>query len=216
MGEMYQWQETSTTSNDENGNEYTDYTYKPIWSSDLIKSDNFYEKTQHSNPSFDVKNEVFESERVKIGEFGLGKEFIEKIDWEMNYNGLLNWNYINRFNFADWKSSESNSKIGDYRVKWIFYGAEGDVVSVIGKLEPYTNNPPNFHAYDLDNYGSFLLLSKGEKNSYTMLQEAKKTANDLYSIIKYGLVFLTMIGFVLAAEPVKSLLSWIPFFGGFL
>merc|ERR1711972_436120 len=59
-------------------------------------------------------------------------------------------------------------------------------------------------------------MGRGERNAYSMMNEAKNTANELYSIIKYGLMLLTMIGFVLAAEPVKSLLSWIPLMGGFL
>merc|ERR1712228_890187 len=206
---MYQWQETSTTSKDENGNEYTDYTYKPVWSSNLIKSDNFFEKT-HSNLNFDLQSESFQADRVKIGEFVLGKEFTDKIDWELNgFN--KKWKYINRFDFAD-VSSENESKIGDYRVKWAFYGAEGDVISVIGRLDSQSK----FQTYDLENYGQFSLLSRGERNSYSMIKEAIDSVNDMYSIIKYGLIILTMIGFVLAAEPIKSLLSWIPLLGGFL
>lgn len=220
--EMFQWQETENTSKDENGNEFTDYTYKPIWSSGIIKSSDFFEKTDHSNPSFEIKSQDFTADRVSVDGVKLGKEFIDKIDWEMTdfgeTAGLKEWSYRNRYDISKTIPIGTNHKIGDYRVKWTFLGSENDVISAIGTVNRESGP---LHGYELKPYKNsdlpeLALLSKGAHNSFSMIKIAKNSADSTHSMIKMGLVFLTMIGFVLASDPVTSLLGYLPFFGGIL
>merc|ERR1712110_329059 len=63
--EMYQWKESESTGKDENGKEYTDYSYELGWHSEHQNSENFYQKSYH-NPTFDVESQDFTADRVAV------------------------------------------------------------------------------------------------------------------------------------------------------
>lgn len=82
--EMYQWDEESTESSSESigGSEETttEYTYKKIWSDDLVDSSNFYRSAEHANPStMAFESKTYADDDAKLGDFRLPESILSQI-----------------------------------------------------------------------------------------------------------------------------------------
>lgn len=82
--EMYQWTQEEQTSKqklpDGSEREVVTYTYKPVWSKDLIDSNGFRDAVAHQNPmNMPLSGLVGQAQNVTIGDFHLSPKLIAQI-----------------------------------------------------------------------------------------------------------------------------------------
>lgn len=161
--DMYQWEETTSTSTDEEGNSHTEYHYSKVWRSYRIRSENF-RSWGYTNPSMDYFSENYYSDLAGIEVFNLLKRplqvhnvdlsrplnivmlknlFIDQIKWKAknmpkDYNA---YQYYDRnLDLEENKSSWSWQTIGHYRVWFECLGGQDDQVSAIGTIDSKSYN----------------------------------------------------------------------------
>ncbi|XP_068141926.1 transmembrane protein 43 homolog [Drosophila tropicalis] len=149
--QMYQWVEETIEPHfgESSQSETRTYYYSREWRDKIVDSRNFYNRHGHRNPpSFPIESHVQIADAVYIGKYELGTEVKEKFS---NYRELT----------SDIRPEDSNIKlhlglyyhtndvfnpeVGDLRILFSFAGMEGEIFSVVGKLEgnkvvPYTTS----------------------------------------------------------------------------
>lgn len=135
--EMYQWKESK--SSDDSG---THYSYRRLWSEELISSATFRRRTSHQNPTkMPIRTQLFKAPHIKYGDFSLSQAFLHQIDYnrvrlDSDIFGELPENIRNVYHVHNnylYKGDPSNPKIGDLRVS--FYLVLPGTFSVIGKQQ---------------------------------------------------------------------------------
>ncbi|KAL7732558.1 hypothetical protein ACLKA6_019191 [Drosophila palustris] len=149
--QMYQWVEEAVESNfgDSVGAVETDsrtYYYTREWRDKIVDSRNFHNRHGHTNPSrFPIESAVQIADAVYIGKYELGAKVKNKFN---SFNELT----------SDIRPDDSsiklhlglyyhtndvfNPEIGDLRILFTYAGMEGEMYSIVGRLqgnkvEPY-------------------------------------------------------------------------------
>ena len=118
--EVYQWEEESKTEDD-----VTTYSYKKVWSSDLIDSSNFNDK-KYVNPTTKPYNdEEFKSDDVRVGAFILSNEQISDLstNGEVNtYNTekITELGFVTNGKYVTNSKELNNPQIGDVRISFVY------------------------------------------------------------------------------------------------
>ena len=120
--EVYQWEEDSSTDDDG----HTTYRYSKEWSSDIIDSSDFHNKTGHENPTQKLYNdEVKTSSDVKVNAFTLSNDQVNSLstngkftDFNEETLNALNLKVSN--NYVTTSIDLSNPQIGDTRISFVY------------------------------------------------------------------------------------------------
>ena len=222
--EIYQWTEEQQTSTVEkiggSSETSTTYSYKQIWSEQLIDSSTFQDKANYPNP----QNKILENfeqaaSPVSVGVYTLPDRLVSSLaDYErLNLaNDLLislpyaqqeQWQIFNNYIYQS--ADPTNPQIGDARI-WYQIIKPG-LVSVIAQ-----QNGENLQAYQTKNGKSIEMIRIGEVSAEEMFAGALQ-ANRLTSWIIRFLAFMFMfLGLNTLLAPLTILVSVIPFFAKIL
>lgn len=217
--EMYQWREDTTSGKDSDGNEYTDYTYSKTWSSHAISSTSFATTYGHENPEMAVQSTEFQANGVSLLDTQVtlaNPTFLDQITWDSPAMDP-NWQQFTNNLYPDLPIAGSKHlpppEIGSYRIKWQCVGADNDIVSIMGMINV---NHLDVWSYHIEDYPSIGLLERGSLDSNSMVSRAQRKVSFTTWLYRFGLTFLTMVGFVMAWEPVNSMFRKVPFLGSLM
>lgn len=208
--EIYQWVETSTTTDDE-----TKYTYKKEWKSELVDSDDFNTTNGHVNPTeTEIKyfGERFSTdEDLKVGAFTLDEGFKTILSSDKSVNipeeavipegyTIYNSRYIT--NAADM----NNPEVGNIRISYKINDYK--TVSVLGKQVGST-----ITSYASKNNKTYRELYEGSKTSTEMInsiEAGNKMSKWIFRILG---TILVCLGMSMILSPLTTLIGYIPFLG---
>jgi len=221
--EMYQWQESRETETRDKlggGTEtVTTYSYRKIWSEELIEPSRFHKDGYFNPSSMPIKGEAFTAEPVTLGEFTLSSNLVENLndyqhlpistetfDVSQKQTQLLDRKI--HYNYGNYYVGEDPAypQIGDLRIK--FEIVLPTTISVIAKQsESY------LMAYITKAGGSIELFEYGVVDAKTMFKKAQKI-NTIKTWFLRLVGFLTMfLGLILVFNVFKILAAVIPFLG---
>ena len=222
--EIYQWTEEQQTSTVEkiggSSETSTTYSYKQIWSEQLIDSSTFQDKANYPNP----QNKILENfeqaaSPVSVGVYTLPDRLVSSLaDYErlnlasdllisLPYAQQEQWQIFNNYIYQS--ADPTNPQIGDARI-WYQIIKPG-LVSVIAQ-----QNGENLQAYQTKNGKSIEMIRIGEVSAEEMFAGALQ-ANRLTSWIIRFLAFMFMfLGLNTLLAPLTILVSVIPFFAKIL
>ena len=196
--EMYQWQETCTTDD----NDKTTCTYEKVWESKLLDSSD-YKESGHTNPTdMPYESEVYIADNVKLGAFTLPEELIKSLNFDKKKT-------------SDQITAEYNNSKEDIKVDGKFLTnvkSDGPVVGDIRISYEYTTakNASVLAVQTDDTFEAF--TSKKGKDIYTIV-EGNKTGTQILEnmasvnkTIKWG---LRLLGSILVIGAFSSMLSFI-------
>lgn len=219
--EMYQWSESEETRTEKEfgGSEktVTTYSYNPVWSEQLIKSNQFHEPAEHQNPaSMPVESKEWMASHVKVGDFELPASLIEQVDVynDVDLKTLDLTKLKDKFHkpvsmIEDGLYVGDDSqipKIGDIKVS--ITAALPQPVSIIAKQWKNTLMP-----YQAPAGREVNILVSGKKSPEAILQD-KLSENSIWMwVLRFGAFILLFIGFCLILQPLQILADIIPFVG---
>jgi hypothetical protein len=217
--EMYQWEEDEerkTRKKVGGGTEtVTSYSYQKTWSTRVIDSGDFKQRSGHENPgAMPWDSSQWVASEVTLGEFRMSPSLVGKIgSWErvsVNDTGRLPPTLTGRAALHDGGfyvgADPYSPQIGDVRVT--FREVQPTDVSVIaaqvgGSFEPYRAEAG----------GTIELLQTGIHSSEAMIQKAIQS-NKILTWILRGVGFLIMfIGLGMIFKPLSVLADVLPFLG---
>lgn len=227
--EMYQWKEFTKTRKEKKlgGAEETikDYTYKKVWSDELINSSNFKLWEDHQNPGgMDYASFEVTAAQVDFGEFSLEDNIIKHFN---NYQGLS----LKDINMSDYMNakiitekdnsldkgnsiqklffgygSNQNPELGDYKVSFQYIEV-GDY-SIVAK-----QSGEEFESYETSTGSSILLINEGKVSAKKMFDEAQGNNTILTWVLRGLGVFMMFLGIKMIFGLVTTLANIIPFLG---
>ncbi len=227
--EMFQWEErTKQETKDKLGGGQeirTTYTYERGWKADIIRSEEFQDKSKQNPSSMPLEGETFTSENVTLGAFKLDPPITSRIaGWEPvrptdDVVALVS----KRLSTPDKPCAASGGwiycgkdpampQIGDLRMK--FEAVIPKEISIIarqtgGTLAPHTTARG----------GDVTLVATGLKTSAEMIAQAMEDNRSLAWLLRAAGALALFIGFSLLAAPLAAIAAVVPFLGravGFL
>ena len=214
--EMFQWKETQdkrTKKKLGGGTEtVTDYSYKKVWSEDLISSSGFKLADEHRNPSsmpYSSKGVV--AANAMVGGFSLTKPLVQKmasfealvpesvpasLDGKATLHGDLL--YVGK--------DPAVAQVGDIRIR--FSIVKPGKVSIVA-----TQIGDTFEAFRSKNGGTILMLESGTHSFEAMFQQAQDSNKMLTWILRAVGFILMFVGFVLIFKPLSVIADVVPFIG---
>lgn len=225
--EMYQWHESSHTTEKKNVGgsvtKTTTYEYSKGWSSFAIDSSNFKE-AGHDNPGrMEFESASSLAAQVKFGAFRLSKSQIERIGSSQPYAFAADYAcpvegaqkrgaliYVpeasSRLPGAPVREVAAAPHIGDMRVT--FRVVLPHEISIVAKQHGDT-----FVPYVAKNGQKISLLAEGVKDSTEMFADAQ-SANDLRAwLVRLGGFLLMYIGIGMILKPLSVLADVLPILG---
>ena len=221
--EMYQWEEEKHTREEKKlgggTRKITEYSYEPVWSSNLIDSSNFNQKgrSDHVNPKqMPVQTGFNLASKVTVGAFQLSAPQVAKVEndspveltedvipekfaGEMKLEG--NTLYLG--------SDSSNPQIGDTRIE--FVATKPADVTIVAQQAGNS-----LQGYETKAGQSLDMLRMGKHSADEMFAMAKAD-NDMMTWIFRGVGTVVMfIGLIMLTKPISVLADIIPFLGGFV
>ena len=225
--EMYQWEETSHTTEKKNlggsVTKTTTYEYKKIWTDRVIDSSSFVE-AGHDNPGCkEFADERQEAANVSFGAFRLSEWQISAIGRAQKYvlpqdyscpvprcqvqgSTIYIPNTATRSNELNRRNAVAEPRIGDMRVT--FYAVLPHDISLVAKQKGDT-----FVAYVAKNGKKVQLLSDGVQDAAEMFADAQ-SANTVLCWLVRILGFTMMFGGIKAVlKPISVLADVLPILG---
>ena len=221
--EMYQWQENKDSETREKlggGTEtVTTYTYRKIWSIELIDSSRFH-KDGHFNPSsMPFEGDTFIAEPVILGEFTLSSNLVgnlndyqhlpistETFDVSQKQSQLsdrkIHYNYGNYYVGED----PAYPQIGNLRIK--FEIVLPTTISIIAK-----QSESSLKAYTTKAGGSIELFEYGVVDAQTMFKHAQKLNTIKTWLLRLVGFLMMFLGLILIFSVFKILAAVIPILG---
>ncbi len=220
--EMYQWierKETKTRNKTGGGSEtVTTYHYDQNWHADRVNSDSFEHSTGHSNPSLLYASETQETQHATVGEYRLRQDLLRSIhSWhdiapaqvpvEQLGNPQLQFTREGNYIYLGHQTpNPEHPQIGDHRIR--FRVVEPTQVSVLSMqkgnlLEPYRTS----------NGESIERLQEGNVSAVDMFSALRMENTAIAWVLRFVGWFVSIIGFVLIAGPLKSIANVLPFLG---
>jgi hypothetical protein len=218
--EMYQWQEDSETRSEKNlGGSETEtktYTYKQVWSSQLIDSSHFKE-TGHQNPAnMAVKSKTQYADLVTVGDFTLPQELVATMSGDTDIDlAKTDLSALQEKVHKPVKHDGDSIFIGEDSVtpktgdlKITYSEILPQKVSVIGQQIDHTIQPFVAPAGQ-----SVSLLVMGEKSPQQMIDDAESANAMMMWILRLVSLIMMISGFGLILAPLSVLADVVPFFG---
>ena len=227
--EMYQWQESSHTTEKKNVGgsvtKTTTYTHKLVWSSSVLESPSHPEPGQTMvNPgAMEFASGDSYAENVAFGAFRLSPEQIRDIGDARPYAFPTNWvcpvakavrngayvyipNAETRNNALNNRDVVAQPRVGDMRVQ--FSVVLPHDVSLIAVQKGDTFGP-----YLAKSGKKLLMLSDGEKAAAEMFQDARNANTMLTWFIRLVGFLLMYIGLSMVLKPLSVLADVLPILG---
>lgn len=204
--QMYQWVEETVEHNFGETiasvqTEDRTYYYTMDWKDKLIDSRRFYIQTGHHNPDhFPIESQTQVADGVYIGKYELG---IEAKNRFANFIDLTSDTRPEdpsiKLHLGLYYHSNDifNPEIGDLRILFSFAGLEGDVCTVVGKLENGKIVP-----YETSRKSKVLLVYRGEYS----LKDAFKSEHHVQRLTTWGFRFIGWVLLFFGATCTASLL----------
>lgn len=204
--EMYQWKEECET--DSKNNEVC--SYKKVWSSDLIDSDDF-QQTRFVNPSsIPYESREIYANGIKLGAFDLG-DFRNHITADIEYKDLSETTAealdikIDGHYYTTSEDLE-NVEIGDVRISFKYSN-----ITDASILAVQTGN--TFTSYRAKNGQLISNFVESIATGPEMIQQLRKSNKQLKWLLRLLGVILMIFGINLLVSPLKKLASYIPILG---
>ena len=205
--EVYQWDEDSSTDDDGD----TTYTYKKVWSSDIIDSGNFHQ-SGHENPKVKLyEDATYTSNDVKVGAFALSSNQIKTLstegtftDYDLEKMNELKLNIVG--NYVTTSEDLNNPKIGDTRIS-IVYNNSTDV-SVLAVQTGYS-----FSDFVSKEGRSINRVMDGVHSGIEMINIIRQEDNMLKWILRLAGILLLAMGFATILKPISAVTSYVPLLG---
>lgn len=216
--EMYQWKQTEKTKSKKkvggSKTKTTTYEYEKTWSSSLIPSDNFKEKTGHQNPSaMRYESESFQANDVTLGAFSLSPSLINKMtNWEdlrVEQTTMSEAKVVEGGTLYIGKGTTTSPQIGDLRIS--FSAVNPAVVSIVAQQVGSTFEPYNT-SYDTQ----IEMLSQGTVSKDNMFEAAEAANNTMTWILRVVGFVMMFAGLALFFRPIAVVGDVIPFIGNVL
>ncbi|MDX1901794.1 MAG: TMEM43 family protein [Gammaproteobacteria bacterium] len=219
--EMYQWKENVETQTESklggSEQETKTYTYKPVWSTEIIDSSEFKDPNGHQNPTqMPIQSFKQYAENVKVGDFQLPHDLITEIKGYTPIN-LEKMNvaelqkklhkpvHIDNENIYAGDDSQS-PKVGDLKIT--LTESLPQTVSIIAQQTGNTLQPFIAPAGQ-----SVSLLEMGTQTPQVMIANAISANAMMMWLLRFGSLIMMMIGLALLMNPIKILADFIPFLG---
>lgn len=203
--EVYQWEEDADTQNDQ-----TVYTYKRVWSDELIDSSFFNDRTR-SNPTEKPYNtQQLYANKVSVGAFLLNTSLLEQLNVKqivkLDESVTLPAGYKIDGNYITNATELSTPAIGDVRIS--FYYNDDKEVSILAKQSG------NSFAGFVSEQGKVLYeMRSGTLSGEEMIIEVEKENNMLKVILRIVGIILLVIGFAGLLSPISNVVSLVPLVG---
>ena len=205
--EVYQWEEDSEESN---GN--TTYSYKKVWSSTLIDSNNFH-NGGHNNPTTKLyQDETYNSTDVRVGAFSLSTEQVLTLSTkgtvnEFDQETIETLGYTTYGNYVTNAKDINNPEVGDFRI--IFEYNNSTEVSVLA-----VQKGNSFVDYVSSSDKTVNRVMDGVLSGEEMINVIKKENKILKWILRAVGLLLCAAGFGAILKPITTLASFVPILGG--
>jgi hypothetical protein len=202
--EMYQWEETRRTRDDQ-----TYYEYERVWSERRISSSGFHRSGYDNPPDMLWRSETFFAP-TRLGDFRVGRPLLERLaggeriappppqaqppQIRANFRAVGDTLYTGRPN---------DPQVGDYRVR--FTEVPGQTVSVLARQSDGTLLP-----WTADETGGTLAMIEPGAMAPAAMFELAESRNSLMTWgIRLGGAFGMFLGFAMA---LGSIAAWVPIF----
>ena len=217
--EMYQWDEEESSKTEKKvggGTETkTTYSYKKVWKSSVINSNNFKKLSGHENPNqIPYESKRFFADNVTLGAFQLPQSLISKITGFSPVNidasaplPVLPSGEIQRTETGYYLGKDiNNPEIGDMRIT--FKVIKPANVSIVARQVK-----DSFEPYESSQGGSIELLSMGILSSDAMFKKAQQSNKILTWLIRLGGFILMFAGLSMVFSLLSVLADVIPLLG---
>ncbi len=219
--EMYQWTENVETKTEKNlGGSETEtktYTYKPVWSQEIIHSSEFKDSTGHQNPVImPVKSEVNYAQKVTVGDFILPQPLVQsmegatpvelsKIDTTALKDRMQKpiQNYGNELYVG---TNAQTPAVGDLRIR--VTEVLPQTVSIIAQQTENT-----LQSYMAPGGMPVSLLYMGQKSSAEMINQAQSENQLMTWLFRLLSLVMMIIGLSLLLKPISVMADIIPIIG---
>jgi hypothetical protein len=204
--EVYQWEEEKTDSEGE-----TTYSYKKVWTDELIDSSKFNTSGSHSNPSSKpYENDSMYASELKVGAYKLSSSFTTYLEAKSEYTDLSAANIPEGYTFKNGYITNSEDlekpSVGDVRIS--FQYANYNDVSVMGKL-----NNETVTEYTTKKGSKFSYFVDGTHDGEYMIS-AKEKGDKMFKWILRAIGTLAIIlGIAALFGPINTLTSYVPILG---
>ncbi len=204
--EMYQWEEEQDTDDDGN----TTYSYKKVWSEELIDSSSFTKG--HDNPtSVEYSSESFYAETVRLGNYLLSSSQIsqmatDKVISLSDDTVSIPEGYQIKGKYATSSADIDKPQIGDVRISWKYNGWKE--VSLIAKV-----SGDSFVSYTSKAGKNVNYVTEGNRTAAEMIEDMRTQDKIMKWVLRLIGFMLVFSGYVSFISPLTKLLSYVPFLG---
>jgi transmembrane protein TMEM43 len=221
--EMFQWREDRKIETNKNvgGSEdaVTTYSYKKVWSSSPINSQEFKVRDGHANPAMRYSGATFDGGDVTLGAFRPGEQVIRMLP--DNQNMLVDAAMAEalgarvhgpvqaidgRFYLGD---DPSQPRIGEMRISYHF--APAGPVSIIAQ-----QSGSDFTPYQTKAGNRILMVTPGMSSAVDMFSDAQRENVIWTWILRFICAFIIFIGFKLILDPIVVIADVVPFIGNLM
>ncbi len=221
--EMYQWREDKKveTGKSVGGSEeaVTTYSYKRVWSSSPINSQEFKIRDGHANPEMRYSGATFNGGDITLGAFRPGEQVIRMLpdNQDMPVEAAMAdalrtrvhgpvQAIDGRFYFGE---NSSQPRIGDIRVSYHF--APAGPVSIIGQ-----QSGSDFTLYQTKAGNRILMVRPGTTSAVDMFDDAQRDNVMWTWIARFFCAFVMFVGFKLILDPIVVIADVVPFIGNLM
>jgi hypothetical protein len=222
--ETYQWDEDekSETKNKIGGGTETvkTYTYRKVWSDDLIDSGSFKQSDTHRNPaSRPFEPQTFTASTVKLGGYTLSAGQVGRLDQsealpidaaaKLPAQTAAKAKPVSGQNVFYAGTDPASPEVGDTRVS--FKVVKPATISLVSRQVGET-----FEPYYAKAGGTVDLLEYGQKSADSMFQAAQDANTTLTWILRGAGFFVMFMGLVMVFKPISVFGDVIPIVGTLL
>jgi hypothetical protein len=221
--EMFQWREDGKVETNKNvggsENAVTTYSYKKVWSSTPINSQEFKVRDGHANPAMRYSGATFNGGDVTLGAFRPGEQVIRM--WPENRDMPVDTTMADalrarvhgpvqaidgRFYLGE---NPSQPSIGDIRISYHF--APAGAVSIIGQ-----QSGSDFTPYQTKAGNRILMVKPGTTSAVDMFSDAQRDNVIWTWVLRFICASIMFIGFKLILDPIVIVADVVPFIGNLL
>ena len=221
--EMYQWREDKKidTNRGVGGGEdaVTTYSYKKVWSTSPINSQEFKVREGHANPAMRYSGATFNGGDITLGAFRPGEQVTRMLpdNQDMPFQAAMAdalrervhgpvQAIDGRFYLGE---NPSRPSIGDVRISYHFPPA--GMVSILGQ-----QSGSDFNPYQTKAGNRILMVKLGTTSAVDMFNDAQR-GNVIWTwIIRFFCALIMFIGFKLILDPIVVIADVVPFIGNLL
>lgn len=204
--EVYQWEEESKTEND-----VTTYSYKKVWSSNLIDSSNFNDKNYINPTTKPYNNKEFKSDDVKVGAFSLSDDQISNLSTngefsEFNTEKINELGYtINGIYIINSKEI-NNPQIGDVRISYVYNDSKEISVLAVQSGNTFVN-------FISASGKKVNRIMDGNHSGIDMINIIKKENKILKWVLRLVGLLIIVSGIATILKPISTITGYIPLLG---